>query len=407
MKGVAVLGDRGSHLRSRVAVPDGWRRRAGSGTGPFGPAVPRVAVLLGVLLVTTIMVVTVGVWVRPGERNQAQGLAPASRTRSRVLTYLQRISGVATVAGQHNREPLGRPTMWTDRVRSITGVTPGLYGSDFAFTGGADRPTMVAAAIAEWRAGALVTLMWHMCPPGFGQICDWKRDVRSRLTDARWTELTTDGTRLNLAWKSEIDVLVPFLRQLQDNGVEVLWRPVHELNDGWAWWGGRPGPSGSSKLFRMMHDHLAGKGLTNLVWVWSVKDVAAEAFAEYYPGDRYVDVVGLDSWMNPFPSLHTYDRLRALAGSKPMALAEVGTVPTPSQLAQQPRWTYFMVWAEMLTQRSSLPRIQYTYGDKRIRTRDLIALPPAPSPSPSASAPSPSAPSPSGGSTTNAPAARR
>lgn len=343
-------------------------------------AVPRGVVPLGILVVTVLLAAVVGAAVRPGERPPAQELTLSSQPESRVLTYLQRISGVATVTGQHNREPLARPTLWTDKVRSITGVTPGLYGSDFAFTGVDDRPTMVSAAIAEWRAGALVTLMWHMCPPGFGQTCDWKRDVQSRLTDAQWTELITDGTRLNRAWKSEIDVLVPFLRQLQDNGVEVLWRPVHELNDDWAWWGGRPGPSGSSKLFAMMHEHLAGKGLTNLVWVWSVKDVATEAFGDYYPGDRYVDVVGLDSWMAPFPSLHAYDRLRVVAGDKPMALAEVGTVPTPSQLAQQPRWAYFMVWAEMLIQRSSVPRIQYTYGDKRLRTRETIVLPPTPSP---------------------------
>jgi mannan endo-1,4-beta-mannosidase len=356
---------------ARAATRRARRWLAVPGRGARG----RATKLLGAVIVTAIVSATVVATIRPEDRVSAQDLTLSSSTRPRVLTYLRRISGVATVAGQHNREPLSRPTMWTDKVRSITDATPGLYGSDFAFTGVADRPRMVSAAIAQWQAGALVTLMWHMCPPGLGQTCDWKRDVQSRLTDAQWAELVTDGTRLNQAWKSQIDVLVPFLRRLQDNGVEVLWRPVHELNDDWAWWGGRPGPEGSSKLFRIMHDYLVGKGLTNLVWVWSVKDLGVESFADYYPGDRYVDVVGLDAWMSRFPSAHVYDRLRAVAGSKPMALAEVGTIPTPSQLAQQPLWTYFMVWAEMLTQRSSVPRIQFTYGDKRILARDRIALP--------------------------------
>lgn len=334
--------------------------------------------LVGALLAVVVVVVSVPGAVRPVDGAGAQQLGAHPQPRSRVLAYLRDISGRATVAGQHNREPLSRPTMWTDKIHAITDASPGLYGSDFAFTDVADRPKMVAAAIAQWRAGNLVTLMWHMCPPWLGQTCDWKRDVQSRLTDAQWDALTTDGTTVNREWKSQIDVLVPFLRQLQAAGVEVLWRPVHELNDGWAWWGGRPGPSGSSKLFRIMHDYLRGKGLTNLVWVWSVKDVDVGHLTDYYPGDGYVDVVGLDSWMSPFPSLHTYDQVRAVAGSKPIALAEVGTVPTPSQLAQQPRWTYFMVWAEMLTQRNSVPRIQYTYGDRRVVTQDRIALPASP-----------------------------
>ena len=295
---------------------------------------------------------------------------------SRVLAYLRGISGTATVAGQHNREPLSSPTMWTDRVRAITDSEPGLYGSDFAFTDVGSRQTMVSAAIAQWQAGSLVTLMWHMCPPGMGQTCDWKRDVQSHLTDRQWAELVTPGSPLERAWTAQIDVLVPFLRQLQDRGVEVLWRPVHELNDTWAWWGGRPGPNGSLRLFQIMHDHLAAQGLTNLIWVWSVKDVATASFADYYPGDRYVDVVALDSWMAPFPSTAVYEQVGQVAHGKPMALAEVGTLPSPAQLAQQPKWTYFMEWAEMLTQRNTVPRIQFTYSDPRVVAQSRISLPP-------------------------------
>jgi len=310
---------------------------------------------------------------RPPVSPTQAAAAPASR--SRVLEYLRQISGTATVAGQHNREPLARPTRWTDEVRRLTETSPGLYGGDFAFSGVADRPRLVAAAIAQWRAGSLVTLMWHMCPPGLGQTCDWKHDVQSRLTDAQWTELTTAGTPLNRAWTAQVDAVVPYLRQLQAAGVEVLWRPLHELNDRWAWWGGRPGPAGSSALFRMFHDHLTALGLTNLVWVWSVSDADVDRAADYDPGERYADVVGLDAWAGAFPNPHSYDLVRRIAGRRPIALTEVGTVPTPTQLAAQPRWVYFMVWAEMLLQRSSVARIQYTYGDRRVLTQGRIALP--------------------------------
>jgi mannan endo-1,4-beta-mannosidase len=244
---------------------------------------------------------------------------------------------------------------------------------------------MVAAAAAQWKAGSLVTLMWHMCPPtAAAEGCSWTADIQSRMTDARWSELTTDGSALNTVWKSRMDAVVPLLQSLKDQGVEVLWRPDHEMNDGWAWWGGRPGASGSQKLYRMAHDYLTGKGLTNLVWVWSIKDVNTSAFADYYPGDAYVDVVGLDSWMSSFPSDDTYAKVLAVAHGKPIALTEVGKIPNAAQLAAQPRWTYFMVWAEYLTDANSPARVRQTYLANRVLTRDEISLdaPPPSGPAP-------------------------
>jgi mannan endo-1,4-beta-mannosidase len=308
------------------------------------------------------------------------GVGPAdsaqAATTSTVLRYLSAVSGLRAVAGVHNKEPLTQPTQYTDAARAVTGRTPGLWGGDFAFGGDADRPAMIAAATRQWQAGSLVTLMWHMCPPTGPASCDWTRDIMGDLTDAQWSELTTDGTALNRTWKSRIDVVVPYLQSLKSAGVEVLWRPDHELNDNWAWWGGRPGASGSRKLYQMTHDYLAGKGLTNLIWVWSVKDVNTAAFADYYPGDAYVDVVGLDSWMQTFPSADTYAKVLAVAHGKPIALTEVSRVPSPYQLSTQPKWAYFMIWSEYLTDPASntSARLQQSFAANRVLTQGEIKL---------------------------------
>lgn len=304
------------------------------------------------------------------------GPAGAAASGSKLLSYLTASSGLRTIAGVHNKEPLTQPTQYTDQARTLTGRTPGLWGGDFAFGGDADRPTLIAAAQAQWRAGSVVTLMWHLCPPTGPASCDWTTGILGDLTDAQWTELTTDGTPLNATWKSRMDVVVPYLQALKDAGVEVLWRPDHELNDTWAWWGGRPGANGSSKLFRMTHDYLVGRGLTNLLWVWSVKDVNTSAFADYYPGDAYVDVVGLDSWMQTFPSADTYAKVLAVAHGKPVALTEVSRVPTPYQLSTQPRWTYFMIWSEYLTDSAynTPARLRQSFAANRVLTQGEIAL---------------------------------
>lgn len=126
----------------------------------------------------------------------------------------------------------------------------------------------------------------------------------------------------------------------------VLLRPVHEMNEGWSWWGGRPGANGSRKRFQIVHDHYLAQGLTNLVWVWNVKDTNMGSIGDYWPGASYVDIATLDVWVKLAPSASDYQSMLNVAGGKPIALAEVGQVPSVSLLQAQPRWTYFMVWAK-------------------------------------------------------------
>jgi mannan endo-1,4-beta-mannosidase len=65
----------------------------------------------------------------------------------------------------------------------------------------------------------------------------------------------------------------------------------------------------------------------------------------YYPGDDYVDILATDVYTEGFNELN-YDQLLELAGNKPVALGEVGAVPSLEILEAQPRWTWFMCWGE-------------------------------------------------------------
>jgi mannan endo-1,4-beta-mannosidase len=49
-----------------------------------------------------------------------------------------------------------------------------------------------------------------------------------------------------------VDVIAWFLKQLDYAEVPVLWRPYHEMNGGWFWWGQKKGESGYKKLWQMM-----------------------------------------------------------------------------------------------------------------------------------------------------------
>ena len=214
----------------------------------------------------------------------------SSPTSFRVLNFLNGISGSYTVAGHH---------AWFhyNAIQGITGKFPGLLGEDFMFMPAEDtgslsewRSRLTSRAKTFWAQGALVELTFHACPPTQTEPCAWEGGIISHLTDAQWSELITNNSPLNNAWKARLDSIVPYLQDLKDNGVEVLWRPIHEMNQGAFWWGGRPGPQGTRRLYELTYDYLVNtKALTNLIWVWSVQDLSVD-FIDYRPADHTWEV---------------------------------------------------------------------------------------------------------------------
>ncbi|WNV86868.1 glycosyl hydrolase [Umezawaea sp. Da 62-37] len=308
-------------------------------------------------------------------------------TASDLVGYLAGISGRNTLSGQQDG-PSSAPSTWQNKVHDITGEYPGVWGGDFAFEQNDinARATVIAQAKSVWAAGSIPALVWHSCPPTVATTCHWDWGdgaIRSTLSEPQWNELVTDGSGLNQRWKQRLDEAVPYLQDLKNNGIPVLWRPIHEMNEGWSWWGGRPGANGSRKLYQITHDYLTNvKGLDNLVWVWNVKDIAGGAshLADYWPGSSYVDVAALDAWSNQQPTTEYYNAMVSTSGGKPIALAEVGTVPTPQTLAAQPKWTYFSVWINWLTDPAwnNNDAVKRTYYDGRVLNRGEVHLPGAP-----------------------------
>jgi mannan endo-1,4-beta-mannosidase len=303
---------------------------------------------------------------------------------SKVLNYLKSISCTKTISGQHNREPNSDPARWTNWIYTVTGKYPGLWGGDFLYLTDdiQHRGTMINEAKNQWNNGALVTLMWHVCPPTMEEPCNWT-DITSTLSITQWNELVTDGTPLNTEWKERIDSIAPYLDDLKDDEVEVLWRPLHEMNDDWCWWCGRPGPTGSLKLYQITYDYMTDeRGLTNLIWVWNVKDItptttiptATLTYSAYYPGDEYVDVVSLDPWNNwDFPT-ENYSATLIIAKDKPIAIGETARLPSPTVLAAQPCWTWFLGWAEEVSKSNSITEIRAVYNDPRVVNRGCTIL---------------------------------
>lgn len=291
-----------------------------------------------------------------------------------VLDYIKSISGKQTVIGMHNREPNATPAVQTEKIKSITGKYPGLWSGDLLFSANDvnNRWNMIYEAKKQWDNGAIVQVMMHVTPPTQADAGNWEGGVVSHLSDTQWKDLTTNGGTLNKAWKARLDNYAQYLQYLKDNNVTVLFRPFHEMNQGVFWWAGRPGSTGTAELYRLTHDYLVKtKGLTNLVWVWDMQDLDLN-WNVYNPGSAYWDIFALDVYNPDGFTTQKYNTALSVANGKPIAIGECDVLPTPSQLAAQPKWAFAMSWAELTFEKNTNAQIQTVYNASNVITRDEL-----------------------------------
>jgi len=320
----------------------------------------------------------------PGGEAHPSPVNPETIQEARnLLDFLYEISGEYTLSGHHNYTH--SLTKYSEQVKEITGKSPVVWGADFSFNFGGKDPDMVRQAMIDtaklmWEQGHIITLMWHSCFPSDGDSCDsesiwiWEPGV----PDAQWDSLTTPGTTLNKQWRDQVDNVAKFLKQLENENVPVLWRPYHEMNGIWFWWCNEKGDDGFVKLWSMMYDRFVNyHNLTNLLWVWNPNAPRAtpgdEAYAyeDYFPGLLSIDVLAADVYHNDYRQSH-HEQLHELAGQKPIALGEVGKLPSPAILNEQPQWTWFMGWANFITKENSPDSVRALYNAPRVLTMQDI-----------------------------------
>jgi mannan endo-1,4-beta-mannosidase len=304
----------------------------------------------------------------------------ASPEAKKLLRFIYDISGKRVLSAQHNYP--GTISHYTDHAHDITGKVPSIWGQDFGFTkDGKDginhRQAIIDEAKKQYKKGSIITLMWHAVRPIDDEPNGWKESVQNHLTDAQWKELVTPGTKLHNRWLAQLDVVAGYLKQLRDANIPVIWRPYHEMNGNWFWWGAKKGPKGYKALYRFMFERFVKyHQLNNLIWVWNTNKIDqpggnAGPFKDYYPGAKYVDILATDVYGNDYRQ-SLYDGLSKIAAGKPVALGEIGTVPAPAILDQQPRWAWFMIWCDFLEEANTHDGIRALYNDKRVLSRDEL-----------------------------------
>jgi len=290
--------------------------------------------------------------------------ANATAEAKQLLQKLYDTTGKGILSGQHNYYEV--PNESTALAEQLTGYHPALWGSDFAYYTGGDihalRQAMTDTAAAKWNSGTLVALTYHQIRPNDPITSGWE-SVQGTYTEQEMEELVTPGTTLYQKWEQSLAVIVPYLKQLQTKKVPVLWRPYHEMNATWFWWGGKP--EQFKKLWINMYNYLTiEQGLDNLIWVWNPNAINEWTLPmeAYYPGHEYVDALAVDIYNNDYKA-SDYEALLALGGGRPIAIGENGELPNIGHVEEHfPRYVWFMTWPSHLTGNNSIPFIQSTFA---------------------------------------------
>jgi mannan endo-1,4-beta-mannosidase len=307
----------------------------------------------------------------------------ASVEAHKLLQYLSSLGGQGMISGQHDY--LESPDEFNNELKTFSGQYAVLHGYELGALNNQSRETIakqrqavVDSAIRWHEGGGIVAMTFHQSLPGTSP--KWS-NVSRKLSQAEFNAYITPGTPQYNSLISDLDNIAFYLGQLRDAGVPVLWRPYHEMNGEWFWWGSK---NNFAALWNLMYERFTHTHkLNNLLWVWNANapNEWAGPYRDYYPGGDKVDVLAADIYNNDY-SQDYYDGLLELAGSKPIGIGESGELPDPAVLSKtQSRWVYMMTWGKMLTRNNSAQQIknfmssEYTVSrDDYIRTLGVAPL---------------------------------
>ncbi len=227
-----------------------------------------------------------------------------------------------------------------------------------------------------WSNNGIVALMWHWRDPltktGSFYTANTTFDV-SKISDTTSAEY--------VAMVNDIDTIAMYLKEFRDANIPVIWRPLHEAEGAWFWWGAK-GADPFKALWKLMYNRLVNyHGLNNLIWVFTT--TSDSGAPDWYPGDDYVDILGMDIY--PAENDHTskyfeFERVRDMfGGKKVITLSECGSAPDPAQMKKYgDMWSWFMPWNGDYTESDSYNGVSwwkkffsYSYVITRDKMPDL------------------------------------
>jgi len=301
-----------------------------------------------------------------------------------LMAYLNSVYGKNIISGQQEIYQYGPHGLETEfeYLYDLTGHYPAIRGFDYGnrcceLFGAADDGTN--SRIIDWvkTKGGIATASFHLnVPKDFasytgGQLPFDQTTYSAKIDNQPATDFITanaykEGTKEYDYYRAALERLAGDFLALQEEGIPVIWRPLHEAEGGggetgsWFWWG-KEGSEVYKNLWVYTYKTLTEDfGCHNLIWEWNSYNF--DTSANWYPGDEYVDIIGYDKYNctkyleenNWQPKVvHDdsaiastfYGIMEKYGSTKMVAMAENDCFSTVDNLVNDKAgWLYFCTW---------------------------------------------------------------
>lgn len=278
----------------------------------------------------------------------------ASAEAKKLLQYLEEVAGKGIISGQHTQTV---PMEEIAYIREKTGKEPKLRGFELlSYSPNINYEDADEACLTEiyenrntleealkWgrETDGIVTFSFHWYSPLGGR----DKSFYAKNTDFDPEKVLIEGTKEREAFYADMRAIAKLLLPFCEQHIPVLWRPFHESDGTWFWWGSK-GPKVACELYKLMYAlYVDEYHLDNLLWVWNCRA------PEGYPGDEYVDIISVDVYLPEYKKTdyrEEYEQLvQATTRNKVAALAEIGYLPDPEMMSKsRVPFAYYMTWSK-------------------------------------------------------------
>lgn len=188
---------------------------------------------------------------------------------------------------------------------AVTGAHPAVLGSDFHYyleKNATERGYHTDAVKWAFEQGYAITFDWHLSAKGTGSYSCSGSPAGLAKNIANADDQTGDR-----AWYiGELDKIISIINndlRVGNDTIPIVFRPLHEMNGNWFWWGICSGLTAAEyKLLYQLTVSYVKERTKSVLFCWSPNTPFSN---DRYPGDEYVDIVGVDLYEATTTSLRT------------------------------------------------------------------------------------------------------
>ncbi|UUF14396.1 MULTISPECIES: glycoside hydrolase family 26 protein [Flavobacterium] len=240
--------------------------------------------------------------------------ANATKETTALFYNLKRLAQTKVAIGQQDAfNGFYQDAVGDSDIKKNTGFDPAILGSDFMFITDKNNNNqadnwfyqqeikITNDVIAAYAKGIINTFSWHIREP-FKDESFYAADMSAQEKATAFKSILPGGTN-NEWYKKKLDKVASVVLNLKgSNGelIPIIFRPFHEFDGSWFWWGANYCTADEYKqAYQFTVDYLKNtKGVHNILYAFSPDNsyTTETSYLSRYPGDKYVDILGMDNY---------------------------------------------------------------------------------------------------------------